>query len=60
MILEAHLVYYQKVPLKFTSILQGTSLKQNLDANTVELQWLEHLCNHENVFDTGVVRANEC
>ena len=28
--------------------------------NTVELQWLEHLWNHENMFETGVVRANEC
>ena len=27
---------------------------------TVELQWFEQLWNHENVFDTGVVRANEC
>ena len=27
---------------------------------TVELQWLEHLWNHENVFVTGVVRGNEC
>ena len=27
--------------------------------NTVELQWLEHLWNHENMFETGVVRANE-
>ena len=27
---------------------------------TVELQWLEHLWNHENMFDTRVVRANEC
>ena len=26
---------------------------------TVELQWLEHLWNHENIFETGVVRANE-
>ena len=26
---------------------------------TVELKWLEHLWNHENVFETGVVRANE-
>ena len=26
---------------------------------TVELQWLEHLWNHENVFETGVVRAKE-
>ena len=28
--------------------------------NTVELQWLEHLRDHENMFETGVVRANEC
>ena len=27
---------------------------------TVELQWLEHLWNHENMFETGVLRANEC
>ena len=27
---------------------------------TVELQWLEHIENHENMFETGVVRANEC
>ena len=26
---------------------------------TVELQWLEHLWNPENMFETGVVRANE-
>ena len=28
--------------------------------NTVELQWLEHLWKHENIFETGVVRGNEC
>ena len=27
---------------------------------TVEIQWLEHLWNHENMFETGVVRAKEC
>ena len=27
---------------------------------TVELQWLEHLWRHESMFETGVVRANEC
>ena len=27
---------------------------------TVERQWLEHLWNYENVFETWVVRANEC
>ena len=28
--------------------------------STVELQYLEHLWDHENMFDIGVVRANEC
>ena len=27
---------------------------------TVELQWLKHLSDLENMFETGVVRANEC
>ena len=26
----------------------------------VELQWLEHLWNHEKIFKTGIVQANEC
>ena len=26
---------------------------------TVKLQWLEHLWDHENQFEIGVVRANE-
>ena len=28
--------------------------------NTLELQWLKHLWNHENMFETGIVRAKEC
>ena len=27
---------------------------------TVELQWLAHFWDHENMFETGVVRATEC
>ena len=27
---------------------------------TVELQWLEHLWDYENKFETGIIRANEC
>ena len=34
--------------------------QQQICQHTVELQWLEHLWNHENMFETGVVRANEC
>ena len=28
--------------------------------DTVELHWLEHLWNHKKMFETGVVRANDC
>ena len=28
--------------------------------NVVKLQWLEHLWCLENMFETGVVQANEC
>ena len=28
--------------------------------HTVELQWLEQLWNHVNMFEKGVARANEC
>ena len=28
--------------------------------NTAELQWHEGPWNHENIFETGVVRAKEC
>ena len=28
--------------------------------NIVELQWLEHLWNHENMFETEVGQDNEC
>ena len=35
--------------------------ERRMSANTpVELRWLEHLWNHENMFETGVVPANEC
>ena len=39
----------------------GTILKAHYSKdNTVDLQWLEHLSDHENMFEAGVVRANEC
>ena len=34
--------------------------KSDVSSNTVELQWLEHLWDYENMFETWVVRANEC
>ena len=36
------------------------SVVQAVDSNTVENQWLEPSWNHDNMFETGVVRANEC
>ena len=40
-----------------------TTTDQQLRASelhTAELQWLEHLGNHENMFETRLVQANEC
>ena len=34
--------------------------KYKMDISTVELQWLEQLRNHEKMFNTGIVPANEC
>ena len=42
---------------------EPSTLMEDVDDSlpyTVELQWLEHLWNYENMFETGVVRANEC
>ena len=42
---------------------EPSTLMEDVDdslLDTVELQWLEHLWNHENMFETGVVRAYEC
>ena len=40
----------------FMNVILSTQAKL---ANTIELQWLEHLWDHANKFETGVVRANE-
>ena len=44
------------------STLEELSLHKDagvFKGNTVELQWLGYLWNPENMFETGVVRANE-
>ena len=49
--------------VKLTFTLHVTLVQYNdqrWQKYTVELQWLEHFWNHENVFETGVVRANKC
>ena len=47
------------VSLTEANFFSHIHLSNNL-LTTVELQWLEHLWDHENWFKTGVVRANEC
>ena len=48
---EQFLIFKIPIPLLFAwSVTQYT----------VELQWLEHPWNHENMFETGEYRANEC
>ena len=44
-------------PLAFESDALPTQAIRN---HTAELQWLEYHWNHENVFETGVVRTSEC
>ena len=46
----------------FTGLLGKCSSMEYMHVafcNAVELQWIEHLWNHENIFETRVVRANE-
>ena len=40
-----------------TSVMEP---RMPVNINTIELQRLEHLLNHENMFEMGVVRAYEC
>ena len=39
-----------------TKILQS----KEKEITTADFLWFEHLWNHEKMFETGVVRANEC
>ena len=45
---------YQPMLTSLTFHVYGVSKR-----NTVELQWLGHLWNHENMLETGTVRASE-
>ena len=42
-----------------TLFLDQSSYAEISKLCTVKFQWLEHFWNHENVFETGVVRATE-
>ena len=59
------LVYFLFSEGKVNAVVFGTGTGGTLAGtqcrpNTVELQWLELLSDHENMFETGVVRVNEC
>ena len=41
-------------------VLLSVEHVRTIQIYTVELKWLEHLWDHENMLETGVVRANEC
>ena len=49
-----------EIPIQKVCINNKVENKMKEVKQTVELQWLKHLWNHENVFETGVVRGNEC
>ena len=56
-----HLGFLITSPYPFLFFVSGLYLSNHLKYfnDTVELQWLEHLWDHENKLETGVVRANE-
>ena len=43
----------------FSTVMTDSTLFSCI-SYTVELRWLEHFWNHENMFEIGGVRANEC
>ena len=57
-----HLSHHGIVSLKrkTENILLGLFQQQIHNENTVEIQWLKNVWNHENMFEIGEVRANEC
>ena len=58
--LSLHFPLYCHVSFVKHSILMNKLVNLNfLKSITVELQWLEHLWDYENLFETGLVRANE-
>ena len=51
------------IPVNSYCIEEPSTLMEDVDDSlpyTVELQWPEHLWNHVNMFETGVVQADEC
>ena len=51
-----NIMYSNRAPVITWDCMSEINCKQS----TVELQWLEHLRDQGNMFETGVVRASEC
>ena len=45
------------LPIYTGPVVSYNMKKSKSKLNTVELQWLEHLWDYENLFEAGVVRA---
>ena len=56
-IVKQHSVYCDKE--KDTKNFEGETLGYVTPVSIVKLQWLEHIWDYENLFETGVVRAIE-
>ena len=41
------------------TLASSQTLASAMVRNTVELEWLEHLWDYENLFETAIVRANK-
>ena len=60
MTFSGYLHLYSQLSISQTLISQSPFYIKILQfGHTVELQWLEQLLGHENLFETGVVRAIE-
>ena len=56
---EIYIVLKRGKKTSYISLLKQPSKLSFEVLDTEELKWLEHFWNHENMFETGVVRANE-
>ena len=57
MALDVELTSMRSYDMSKTSVYTTSCTRWEI--NTVELVWLEHLWNHENKFEAGIVRTNE-
>ena len=58
--LTIKIVYEISRTSRIRKTYHSNDTKRKSKQNTVELRWLESLWDHENLFETAVVRASEC